>query len=75
MSNGVISYTSSIGLCWFDALGELLAYTDFNIYVLEDVYLRFKGKFDELFQNKNYDISRFIIIGEQEIAYSTYIDL
>lgn len=38
-----------LGICWFDSFKELLNYSDCNVYVLEDVYLRFKGQFDTIF--------------------------
>ena len=42
-----------IGVCWFDSLEELLHRTDMSIYILEDVYLRFQGEFDAIFERTN----------------------
>lgn len=35
-----------LGICWFDAFREMLRYIDCDIYILEDVYFRFKEQFD-----------------------------
>lgn len=62
-----------LGICWFDSLAELLNYTQVPVYVLEDVYLRFKGKFDEAFmQNED---NRIFIITDRIIEYRNYIGI
>ena len=38
-----------LGICWFDSLDELLKHIEHKVYVLEDVYLRFRGQFDTIF--------------------------
>ena len=60
-----------LGICWFDSLTELLNHTQVPVYVLEDVYLRFKGKFDEVFTQ--YGNSRFYIITDRKIEYKKYL--
>lgn len=54
--------TYCLGICWFDSLAELLNNTDIPIYVLEDVYLRFKDSFDSIIiQHKN-NVNRVYIV-------------
>ncbi len=60
-----------LGICWFDSLIELLQHTQVPVCVLEDVYLRFKGKFDEIFVQ--YENNRFYIITDDKIEYQKYI--
>lgn len=62
-----------LGICWFDALSELLAHTDMPVYVLEDVYLRFKEKFDSIFAQHETNIDRFYIITEHKTEYKKYL--
>lgn len=60
-----------LGICWFDSLTELLKHTQVPVYVLEDVYLRFKGKFDEIFMQ--HDGNRCFIIADRKMEYRNYI--
>lgn len=62
-----------LGICWFDALSELLAHTDMPVYVLEDVYLRFREKFDSIFTQCENNIDRFYIITDHTIEYKKYL--
>lgn len=62
-----------LGICWFDALSELLTHTDMPVYVLEDVYLRFRGKFDSIFTQYENNIDRFYIITDHKIEYKKYL--
>lgn len=64
-----------LGICWFDSFKELLNHTNCPVYVLEDVYLRFKGMFDMIFMQYNDDNSRFYIITDHEIEYSDFLNL
>ena len=43
--------TVCLGICWFDSLCELLAHTDGDVYLLEDVYLRFQSHFNTIIEN------------------------
>lgn len=61
-----------LGICWFESLEELLKHTNCSVYVLEDVYLRFKGQFDVAFSVRKENLNRFFIISEQSIAYNEY---
>lgn len=61
-----------LGICWFDSFEELLEHCDMPIYVLEDVYLRFRGKFDSIFVKHEVDIDRFYIISDHIIEYTKY---
>lgn len=60
-----------LGICWFDSLTELLNHTQLPVYVLEDVYLRFKGKFDEIFTQ--HEDNRCFIITDRKIEYRNYL--
>lgn len=60
-----------LGICWFDSLTELLNHTQVPVYVLEDVYIRFKEKFDEIFIQ--YEDNRFFIITDRKIKYRDYL--
>ncbi len=62
-----------LGICWFDSFEELLEHCNLPVYIVEDVYLRFRGKFDEILQSEKYDIDRFIIAGEKHIKYAEYL--
>ena len=61
-----------LGICWFDSLDELLKHTDCPVYVLEDVYLRFKERFDTAFLAYKESLERFCIITDHSIAYKVY---
>lgn len=54
--------TVCLGICWFGSLYELLSRTDGNVYLLEDVYLRFQSSFDDIFHNSCFDKSRIQLI-------------
>lgn len=58
-----------LGICWFDSFGELLERTDCPVYILEDVYLRFKEQFDEAFAVHSDTPGRMHIIGEDSTSY------
>ena len=62
-----------LGICWLDGLSELLAHTDMPVYVLEDVYLRFREKFDSIFTQCENNLDRFYIITEHKIEYKKYL--
>ncbi len=62
-----------LGICWFDSLKELLKHTDYPVYVLEDVYLRYKGQFDITFSIYKENSDRFYIITDRSIAYQMYM--
>jgi len=54
-----------LGICWFDSLTELLVHSNYPIYLLEDVYLRFKEPFDSVFKLNNIDVNKIYIISEE----------
>ena len=66
--------TYCLGVCWFESLRELLKHTDCPVYVLEDVYLRFKGQFDTAFSLYRKKPERLYIITDRGIAYNEYIE-
>lgn len=49
-----------LGICWIDALAELLSHTNVPIYVLEDVYARNRESLDAIFAR--YDKSFIYIV-------------
>lgn len=53
-----------LGICYFDSLKELLNHTKASVYILEDVYLRFKDDFDTLFGETEGGAKRFHIISD-----------
>lgn len=63
-----------LGICWVDSLKELLKHTNCSVYVLEDVYLRFKGMFDAAFSAYKENLNRFYIITDRSIAYQEYME-
>lgn len=63
-----------LGICWFDSLAELLEHTQAPVYVLEDVYLRFKGSFDQVFMKRANEYNRFYIVTDCDIGYKNYMD-
>lgn len=65
--------TICLGICWFDALSELLSHTTSKIYILQDVYERFQGNFDAvLWLDKSYE-ERTYIVNDHPIAYQDYV--
>ncbi len=50
-----------VGICWFDSFREMLEKTNVTVYILEDVYLRFKGAFDNIILDYK---DRVILIGK-----------
>lgn len=63
-----------LGICWADSFKELLKHTNCSVYVLKDVYLRYKGQFDAAFSSYNENLDRFYIIADHSIAYQVYIE-
>lgn len=61
-----------LGICWFDSFNELLQNSDSTVYILEDVYLRFKSQFDIIFIQHKQQIDRFYIITNRCIGYKNY---
>ena len=60
-----------LGICWFESLTELLNRTNVPLYILEDVYLRFKGSFDTCI--RNFEKRCFIITDENFVQYDKYL--
>lgn len=58
----------NLGICWFDSLCELLFFTEAQVYILEDVYDRFKEEFDKIIFNNNVERKRIIIISTPQFA-------
>ena len=46
-----ISNSICLGICYFDSLKDLINRTDVHLYILEDVYHRYKDEFDVIMQN------------------------
>lgn len=62
-----------LGICWPGALDELMKHTDMPVYVLEDVYLRFKGLFDATFAACAKKDRHLFIVTNQVIPYEKYL--
>ena len=63
-----------LGICWFDSLKELLEHTQVPVCVLEDVYLRFREQFDEIFMQYRCEERRFYIVTDHKVEYRKYLD-
>lgn len=61
-----------LGICWFDSFSELLLRTNTNVYILEDVYLRFKQYFDMAIMQETQYPKRFYIVSERTVLYHEY---
>ena len=57
-----------VGNCSLNALTELLKYSNWKVYVLEDVYLNDKEMFDTAFSQYESGIGRFFIVTEQGVV-------
>ena len=60
-----------LGICYFDSLTGLLNHTDVPLYVLEDVYLRFREAFDTCV--KKSENRCFIITDSNILSYDEYL--
>ncbi len=63
-----------LGICWFESLEELLKHRDVPVYILEDVYLRFRGNFDSIFAKYENGVDKFYIISNDIIEYKKYLN-
>lgn len=61
-----------LGICWFDSFAELLRHTDMEVYILEDVYLRFQRAFDSILIPFSNIKNRFYIVKDVPIPYQMY---
>lgn len=61
-----------LGICWFDSFEELLSHTDMDVYILEDVYLRFQYDFDITISRTSKGLERFYIVLDNPISYKEY---
>lgn len=62
-----------LGICWPGSLDELMMHTDMPVYILEDVYLRFKGLFDATFAPYAKENGHIFIVTDQIIPYEKYL--
>ena len=58
-------HSCCLGICWSDSLLELISHTTADIYILEDVFLRFKSGFDNITKNNPSYAKRFHVIPDQ----------
>ena len=63
-----------LGICWFDSLRHLMKKRNDPVYVLEDVYLRFKEQFDRAFLEADDIPDRVYIITAHCVPYRIYLD-
>lgn len=62
----------NIGICWFEAFEELISRTFAEIYILEDVYMRYSRDFEQIINNVPYTNERVYIITDTAIKYKEY---
>ena len=62
-----------LGICWFDSLRHLMEKRNDPVYVLEDVYLRFKEQFDRVFLEADDIPDRVYIITAHCVPYRIYL--
>lgn len=79
MSSRAVAYDAGkgcvcLGICWFDSFAELLQHTTIPAYLLEDVYLRFRGMFDAILAKHGHECDRFYIVTNRAIPYQTYLN-
>lgn len=60
-----------VGICWPTALEAVLRETDLSVYILEDIYLEHKDRFDREIASGNYG-NRIFIVTDRNIAYKGY---
>lgn len=62
-----------LGICWFDSLCHLMKKRNDPVYVLEDVYLRFREQFDRVFLEADDISDRAYIITAHCVPYRIYL--
>ena len=62
-----------LGICWFDSLRHLMKKRNYPVYVLEDVYLRFREQFDRVFLEADDISDRAYIITAHCVPYRIYL--
>lgn len=62
-----------LGICWFDSLRHLMKKRKYPVYVLEDVYLRFREQFDRVFLEADDIPDRVYIITTHCVPYRIYL--
>ena len=60
-----------VGICWPTALEAVLRETDLIVYILEDIYLEHKDRFDREIASGSYG-DRIFIVTDRNIAYNGY---
>ena len=63
-----------LGICWPGSLDELMKHTEMPVYILEDVYFRFKGLFDTTFAAYLKGNRQLFIVTDQIVPYEKYLD-
>lgn len=63
-----------LGICWPGSLDELMKHTEIPVYILEDVYFRFKGLFDTTFAAYLKGNRQLFIVTDQIVPYEKYLD-
>ena len=62
-----------LGICWPESLDELMKHTEIPVYILEDVYFRFKGLFDTTFAAYLKGNRQLFIVTDQIVPYEKYL--
>ena len=63
-----------LGICWPGSFDELMKHTEMPVYILEDVYFRFKGLFDTTFAAYLKGNRQLFIVTDQIVPYEKYLD-
>lgn len=63
-----------LGICWPGSLDELMKHTEMPVYILENVYFRFKGLFDTTFAAYLKGNRQLFIVTDQIVPYEKYLD-
>lgn len=63
-----------LGICWPGSLDELMKHTEMPVYILEDVYFRFKGLFDTTFAAYLKGNRQLFIVTDQIVPYEKYLN-
>lgn len=64
-----------IGICWSESFAELLVRPVATLYILEDVYLRFRKAFDCAIESNPSSARRCFIIADHKISYFKYKEM
>ena len=62
-----------LGICWSDTLLELIIHTTAEVYILEDVFLRFKSGFYKIIRDNPHYENRFHVLSDHITSINQFI--